>query len=109
MYLLRNPIMMKGHHVDEVEVGVRVQEIEVGIDIANHEMTVKATGAIEIMIGTDIGTVAMTAETEVEKGIDMDGTIMIAGQGDKEGLGGLRNASQQCNAQKHWRHEAQYH
>ncbi|KAF5601997.1 peptidyl-prolyl cis-trans isomerase-like 4 [Fusarium pseudocircinatum] len=86
MYLLQDPMMMKGHHADEAGVGVHGQEIEVGIDIANHEMTVKATGAIEIMIGTDIGTVAMTVETEVEKGIDMDGTIMIAGQGDKEGL-----------------------
>ncbi|KAF5647916.1 peptidyl-prolyl cis-trans isomerase-like 4 [Fusarium sp. NRRL 52700] len=81
-----DPMMMKDHHVDEVGVGVHGQEIEAGIDIANHEMIAKATGAIEIMIETDIGTVAMTVETEVEKGIDMDGTIMIAGQGDKEGL-----------------------
>lgn len=86
MYLLQDPTIMKGHHVDEAGVGVHGQEIEAGIDIANHEMTVKATGAIEIMIETDIGTVAMTVETEVEKGIGMDGTIMIAGQGDKEGL-----------------------
>ncbi|KAJ9418171.1 cyclophilin-like domain-containing protein [Fusarium oxysporum] len=88
MRLLQDLRMMKGHHVDEVGVGVGVrgQEIEVGIDIANHEMTVKATGAIEIMIETDIGTVATIVETEVKKGIDLDGTIMIAGQGDKEGL-----------------------
>jgi hypothetical protein len=86
MYLLQDPTIMKGHHVDEAGVGVHGQEIEAGIDIANHEMTVKATGAIEIMIETDIGTVAMTVKTEVEKGIGMDGTIMIAGQGDKEGL-----------------------
>ncbi|KAH7159036.1 hypothetical protein DER46DRAFT_627442 [Fusarium sp. MPI-SDFR-AT-0072] len=89
MRLLQDLTMMKDQHVDEVGVGVRGQEIEVGIDIANHEMTIKANGAIEIMIETDIGTVATIVETEVKKGIDLDGTIMIAGQGDKEDCTGV--------------------
>jgi hypothetical protein len=86
--LLQDPTMKVGHHGDEAGVGVHDQRTGVRIRIANHEMIVEAARdkmeIVKMKIDADIGTGTTIAETEVEKGIDLGGTTMIAGQGDKD-------------------------
>lgn len=80
--------MKVGHHSDEAGVVVHDQQTGDRIHIANHEIIAEAardkTEIVKMKIDVDIGTGTTIAETKVEKGVDLGGTTMTVGQGDKD-------------------------